>query len=289
MHNVSLAFRTQLLRSGNRAYKKLKLLLVFFAQVEKDQTDADSVMRSFNLGAASHYGIVDAKHEKQFGADRERGDSFNIATGRADVTQIAKDRRGAFITAQLNATGYVETLLVSPGSWHVLHRSPCFRGRLRRSTSTGDARRKSAWGHSLRPQLLAEEAFARFQAKNSNLPGLGGVTAYPYHLAARFLFTVLQRDYLAFTDTVDTDQPRTDRCGIYRTRMLHERLSIQIQTPNLHVKADSNTRLNMPDHKYWRGLARWYCQKGTGFNGNMHLGNVLKSGDGGEGLALSIR
>jgi hypothetical protein len=41
--------------------------------VEKNQTDAHGVMRSFNLGAASHYGIVNAKHEKQLRADRERG------------------------------------------------------------------------------------------------------------------------------------------------------------------------------------------------------------------------
>src|SRR5689334_3869275 len=82
-----------------------------------------------------------------------------------------------------------------------------------------------------------------------NLPGLGGVTAYPYHLTARLLVAMLQRDYLAFPDTVDTDQPRPDRCGVDGMRMLYKRLSIHVQTPNLNAEADGNTWFDVLDHK----------------------------------------
>jgi len=41
-HDVSLALRTQLLRSGNRADKKLKLLLVLFASCRRRRPDAKS-------------------------------------------------------------------------------------------------------------------------------------------------------------------------------------------------------------------------------------------------------
>src|SRR5215831_20534842 len=119
MHNISLVFRTHFLRSGDRTDKKLKFLLVLLAQMTKNQAHANGMVGSFDLGAASHHGIVDAKHEKQLSAYRERRDRFNIAAGKADIAQIAKDRRRAFIAAQFNATGYMETLLVSPCSWHV--------------------------------------------------------------------------------------------------------------------------------------------------------------------------
>src|SRR6478735_3950472 len=103
----------------------------------KNQSHTDGVMRSLDLCAASHYGVVDAEHEKQLSAYRECGDRFNIATGKADIAQVAKDRRRAFIAAQFNAAGYMETLLVSPCSWHVVHSSPCSSLRMIRPNSAG--------------------------------------------------------------------------------------------------------------------------------------------------------
>src|SRR4051794_32127531 len=99
-------------------------------------------MRCFDGGAATHNGIAGAQHEEELSADGESGYRFNIAAGEADVTQIAEDRRSAFVAAQFNATSHMETLLGSPGSWHVLHGAPCIARRLPNRSSTGKVRCK---------------------------------------------------------------------------------------------------------------------------------------------------
>jgi len=71
----------------------------------------------------------------------------------------------------------------------------------------------------------------------------------PDHAAARLLLAMLQRDYLSFTDAIDPDEPCAHGGGIYRSRMLHERLAIYVHAPHLYVEADLNSWLGLLHHK----------------------------------------
>src|SRR5262249_39943311 len=139
--------------------------------------------------------------------------------------------------------GAVETLLASPGPCRVVHSAPCMARRKRRRSTFGEG------PGSGRLQARAEEFLARLHTVNSDLPGLGGVAAHPYHATASLLFAMLHRDDLAFADAVNPDEARAYGGGVDGARMLHERLAVKVQSPHFYVQTDGYPRFDVLDHK----------------------------------------
>jgi hypothetical protein len=79
---------------------------------------------------------------------------------------------------------------------------------------------------------------------------------------------VLERDYFTFTDAVDPDEPRADGTGVHGTRMLHKRLSVDVQSPHFYIETDINARFRLPHHKNTGENGLMVLLKARRFNGN---------------------
>src|SRR5216684_4017914 len=113
-HYLRRPFRREsLLAAGKAANQEFQMLLILRREMLERQSHANRVMGRFDNGPAVHSYIAHAELKENLIAWRKSGNRFNVASGKAEVSEVAPDGVPAFLPPQFDSSGAVVSRIAS--------------------------------------------------------------------------------------------------------------------------------------------------------------------------------
>src|SRR5258708_23029172 len=105
--------RESLLAAGKGANQEFQMLLILRREMLERQSHTNRVMGRFDNGPAVHSYIAHAELKENLIAWRKSGNRFNVASGKAEVAEVAPDGVPAFLPPQFDSSGAVVSRIAS--------------------------------------------------------------------------------------------------------------------------------------------------------------------------------
>jgi len=246
-HYLRRPFRREsLLAAGKAANQEFQMLLILRREMLERQSHTNRVMGRFDNGPAVHSYIAHAELKENLIAWRKSGNRFNVASGKAQIAEVAPDGVSAFLPSEFDSASAVVTRITSAAGHRVAAIRPAVPRRLNCIRQPGDFRKIhfAAVGAAVKSKNGLV-----FQTLDAKLAGARRIFAsYPDHTEARLLFSVLYADRLAHTDAINTQEASAPSGCIQCACVLDKRLTVTVHTPDCYVYVHFNSGFASPAH-----------------------------------------